>query len=389
MPQCPGPGQIQLYGPPSAGLGQRQPPGRGGPTGPGGRGVKRSRADALALGGNVNKRPRQAVPAQPPVQPPAPITSVAVMDVGQGNCNLVLAGAEPKFFFDTGMPLWFFTGTAPPRIFANVNPPDQGPIVEKHNQTTIPVILSHWDWDHWRLARAWQRLGAGQWTVPLQPRGPSANNFFLTLNQPNVIGPFVNPNAAAQPQANVAHPLPQAGYTIYRCHPPDGAPHDPGMVMNNSGLAVSVPIQTPPGTPLPPPAPARALLTADANFNSLPPVALIPQAAYTTAVHHGSRAHGASENLIEPPQPIANAGRIAYSSGRRGTLYAYGFPVQESLDHYRQAGWTQERSTAEGATIRQPGGAANRGNVRMGDQTPLADYQPSCFAVFRQPNQLP
>src|SRR5690349_23623069 len=99
MPQVVGDGQVDFYGPPPP---QARPAALG--NGNGGGGVKRRR---LSNGfQTANKRVRTVAPPPPP--PPA-YNSVCVEDVGQGNCNLLIDGAnEPRFYYDVGYPLWFY-----------------------------------------------------------------------------------------------------------------------------------------------------------------------------------------------------------------------------------------------------------------------------------------
>lgn len=65
---------------------------------------------------------------------PSPIASV--VDVGQGSMVAVFANAQPRLFFDYGWPLSFYAATAP----ARPTPPAPD---------AAPVVLSHWDFDHW------------------------------------------------------------------------------------------------------------------------------------------------------------------------------------------------------------------------------------------------
>ena len=64
----------------------------------------------------------------------SPIASV--VDVGQGSMVAVFANAQPRLFFDYGWPLSFYAATAP----ARPTPPAPD---------AAPVVLSHWDFDHW------------------------------------------------------------------------------------------------------------------------------------------------------------------------------------------------------------------------------------------------
>lgn len=292
-----------------------------------------------------------------PVLPPAPPAhnSVCVMDVGQGNCNLVIDNNnEPTFYYDVGFPLFFYTATAPTALFAGT-PPPSGPILQ-NNAANLEVILSHWDWDHWRLAAIWPGLAALPWTVPVQPVGGASLNFFNN-NLPNChVLPVGGPTT-----------LNYGNFTAYRAYPPVGA--HPAMVVNNTGIALGIDTQLPVGAP----ATHQVVITADANFDSLPaPFPLAPNITGITAVHHGSNAHGAANNLPTPVAPYGLVGRIAYSCGLSPTGYRpYGFPNALAIPNYQGAGWNapHEMDTPEGQGIRT--GVANYGNIRMGDQTAL------------------
>ncbi|HYI10879.1 MAG TPA: hypothetical protein VEK57_17600 [Thermoanaerobaculia bacterium] len=312
----------------------------------------------------------------PPVLPPTPpVSAVGVMDVGQGNCNLLIgqpgAGGTADVFayYDTGYPLWFYVSSLPPAMrFGGQQ--YAGPI-PNNQANTLRVILSHWDWDHWRLG-AIAPLNNLQWTFPNQPIGPAAANFLRTLANANVI------NAGGPPFGGPGNS------TIFSCVPTVN-PVPVAMLMNNTGLALSVPIVLPTAEP----AIRRVVLTGDANFNSVPlDFGTTLNMTGITAVHHGSNAHGAAQNLRAPAVNIA--GRIAYSYGiTTNGNHAYGFPVALAVTAYQNAGWTAASSTAQGQNINQAGLAAqaNRGNVQMGRNVVLlAAYNNTAFATF--PNQL-
>jgi hypothetical protein len=314
-----------------------------------------------------------AVAPPPPPPPLPPISSIGVMDVGQGNCNLLIdQNHEPVTYFDTGYPLWFYTASAPADLHAGAVAPS-GPIPQNQGGT-LEVILSHWDWDHWRLARVWPALQALPWTVPQQPIGPSAQNFLNGLANCQMYG-----GAAPAPAIN-----PGPNYTLYTCNP--GLAPAPAMILNNTGLALGITTRLPVADVNP----HFVLLTGDANFDSLPVGAPPPAPPLTgvTAVHHGSNAHGAADNL--PAPAVGIVGRIAYSYGvmPNGT-HPYGFPNALARAKYLAANWGtggNETSTAQGPNIIV--GPNNRGNVRMGDQTALnpAHYGNTAFALY--PNAL-
>lgn len=382
MPQVKN-GRVEFFGPPPSEQEPRSTLGAEphGTIGVELRGMKRA---TLATTTGANKRARVAPPAPgpgPPPPPPPPVHSIGVMDIGQGNCNLLFEGTEPLAYFDIGSPLTFYLASSPPAIFEAAH----GPIRHKAGGGELRVVLSHWDWDHWRLAAHFQPLQEVPWMIPSQPAGPLAINFREELPEVEEVGAPA-PAEMANPAAGAPINMPQGAFTVHHCWPPPGS--KPAMVMNNSGLAVSVPIRL----PILNPAEHKALLTADANFTSLPLLATLPAPPITgiTAVHHGSRSHGASVGLVPPAATIAGAGRIAYSSGCfPNGWHPYHFPHPEAVTNYRNAGWTQEFSTAEGNQINvgPPAGPAARGNIRFGDQTALpAAYAATAFANF--PNQL-
>lgn len=361
MPQLVGDGQVNFYGP---------PPQQAGPAalgnGNGGGGVKRSR-----LSDNFQTAHKKVKTVAPPPPPPPAYNSVCVEDVGQGNCNLLIDGTnEPRLYYDVGYPLWFYRNTAPANLNAGAVAPS-GPIPQ-NTAGTLEVILSHWDWDHWRLAAIWPALQALPWVVPVQPVGGASLNFFNN-NLPNC---FVVP-------VGFANAIALGLYTLYRAFPPPGA--HPAMVMNNTGLALGVTTRLPAVAPLP----YQVVITGDANFSSLPaPFPAAPNITGITAVHHGSNAHGAANNLPLPTWPYVGQGRIAYSCGLSPTGYRpYNFPNPAAIPNYQASGWTapNEMDTPEGAGIRT--GVMNRGNIRMGNQTPLAAAY-NVTAFFNYPHPL-
>lgn len=65
---------------------------------------------------------------------------VAVYDVGQANCNAVVdANIIPRMYFDLGWP-WS----------SKAMPPSTPTLLDLENEA--PVVLSHWDFDHWSYA---------------------------------------------------------------------------------------------------------------------------------------------------------------------------------------------------------------------------------------------
>ena len=280
------------------------------------------------------------------------------MDIGIGNCNMLVDQAGDVIaYYDLGYPLWFFL-TTPPANMQVANAAYAGPILQ-NAAGNLQVVLSHWDWDHWRLGHI-AGLNVLRWTVRMIPAGPAALNFFNTI-------PLANRNvlAGGAGAAPVAGP---GGSTIYFTNPVGAV--IPAVIMNNTGLALSVPTNLPVGDVI------QHQIVAN-NITGI------------VAVHHGSNAHGAAgPPLPNPVIPYALTGRIGYSYGITAAgNHAYGFPVPAAVASYQGAGWNNEMSTAEGAAI-NAGGVAGRGNIRMGAQIPLlAAYNGT--ASFAITNPLP
>ncbi|TGN14063.1 hypothetical protein [Leptospira ilyithenensis] len=309
----------------------------------------------------------------PPPPPPPPVGSIGIMDVGQGNCNLIFDNAnppEPIAYYDVGFPIFFYKSGAPANLVA------LGPILQ--NQTNnLEVILSHWDYDHWINGR---RAGLQNlvWNYPKQLMGPVAINFLGTIAvRRRVTFP-------------ITHPW-WGGARLVKCSPA-GMPL--ASWINNSGLALMVDILLPVNDPNW----HSVFLTADANHNTAP---LLPFGCTgITAVHHGSGAHGAAQNLVPPANlGAAGPGRIAYSYGvsPNNGSHPYHFPVQASVTAYRNAGWgafaggagpvlNAELACAETPlNYHQNMPQPPRGNIRMGDNTQLnnAHYGNTAFYNYR------
>jgi hypothetical protein len=350
----------------------------------GGAGVKTrsfTAMNGLPLGGKATWPPTKrlklapAVTVPPPVLPPPSSGALGVMNVGQGGCNLVFNRAmEPTLYYDTGYPLGFFRKTLPANMRADLAT-FTGPIYNNAAGNLL-IILSHWDWDHWRLgavpAFGGNTLAARDWLYPTQPMSPTAQNF---INY-QIAGAKAQVPAGTPPQVlNYGAGTPNAfSCTLYKYVPPGGA--FGGILINNSGLALRVPVDVAVG------AASQFLLTGDGNFGYLP---LIARAGLTGigAVHHGSIAHGASANLPAIPGGLAS-GYIAYSYGINPTTgnHAYGFPVAGAVANYQGAAWTAptETGTAEGAAFNA---GANPGNVRLGNQAALGGaYAATAFAAI-------
>jgi hypothetical protein len=303
------------------------------------------------------------------------------MDVGAAGSNLLINQDQPVHYFDLGFPMNVFKRSTPANIRAGA-PAPSGPILQ-NTAGNLDVFLSHWDWDHWRLAHIWG-ITVLPWTDVAQPVGPSAANFIAGLANRLIYG------GAASTVA--------ADYVLYQCVPVGAGAATPATVMNNSGLAMGIPTLMPSADPWP----HMIVLTGDANFDSVPALhPLYPNVSAIGAAHHGSNANGAAANIPAPVAAYAGAGWIAYSYGVKqlaagGWFHCYGFPVPAAVAAYTAAGWGTpaapplHASTAEGVNLNGPlpvAPPAVRGNIRVADPTALnAAYNATAYFAF--PNAL-
>ena len=340
--------------------------------------AKRARLPDPGPGAAPNPIPHPPVnPANParPVPPAAQVDLVGVMDVGQGNCNLLVKDGQPLAYFDVGFPPPGKGPSAPPTVQSGAQSPPCGPIVQ-NSTNDLFVVLSHWDWDHYQLGAQWPALKALQWLVPGQARGLKANEFLVSLG-----------NKAHVYAANFPPTFPIAEnalkFTLYRCNAA-GLPRS--AIMNNSGLAISAEIKLPANSD----DNRVMMMPADASFRSIPVVAMpvtMANMAGLVAVHHGSRANYAADDL--PVSAIGpGQGRLIYSYGIKpdGT-HTHGFPTQEAMGKYDAAGWGMKRSTAQGNAITEGGQPTPyplllRGNMAIGGGPLAGEYANTAFGAF-------
>lgn len=96
----------------------------------------------------------------------APNVEVRVLDVGQASCVAVLQNGRACMYFDVGAPM--YRNGKLPRGFEL---PEGGEL----------VVLSHWDCEHFSLARRYPELKDLIWLAPDQPVGPNALRFQAEL----------------------------------------------------------------------------------------------------------------------------------------------------------------------------------------------------------------
>jgi hypothetical protein len=260
--------------------------------------------------------------------------AVAVYDVGQGNCNAIVDKNEhPRIYFDLG---WS------PNFHAKSRPQQQPNFFACDRRATPPVVLSHWDMDHWCYAIKNSSFNAGSLTtkhewklealrrfwIARAPRknehklGPLTMAFYRALS-----GTHLLPGLSAVllwPESVKRIPF-SAGW-LEACRPGEGELDD----RNNNGIAMFVR----PNSYAP-----AILLTGDASFPSIPSLSRSKKTplAAMVAPHHGARVSG----FMVPKPKKGTLARLVMSVGEHNS---YGHPKQDAIDAYNESGWQSSRT---------------------------------------------
>lgn len=237
------------------------------------------------------------------------IDFVNVMDVGQGSANaLVESNHGARLYFDAGGGVLQHKRTYPGNLTFCV-------------AAEPPVVLSHWDWDHWSSAmiHGHHDLQDLSWIVPDQGSLSGVHAAF----------------AAAIAQSGNLYLWPSSWsdrtfgrITIQRCT------GNPGN-RNDSGLAMLIRGPSPKDDPI--------ILTGDADYRHIPAThALSGKYQAVVVPHHGGRAR--------TKHPVASPN----GSPTRRLVYSYGLPNYYKHPHvttiqaHRNQGWRgqETRQTA-------------------------------------------
>jgi hypothetical protein len=261
--------------------------------------------------------------------------AIAAYDVGQGNCNAIVDEYEhPRIFFDLG---WA------PNFHAKSRPVNQPDFFACDKEIGAPVVLSHWDMDHWCYAIENSSFNPGSLTTAHKWKPAALKRFWIArvpLKKKHKIGPLTLAfyhelkNIYLMPGLSsiLLWPRHVQGIAfshgwLEACCPPHTAPDD----RNNNGIALFV---------RPTPQSSAVLLTGDAYFESIPSLQNNIPLAGLVAPHHGA---SVTPGYIPPPAPGSPA-RLVMSVGAHNT---YGHPKQASIDAYNLQGWssssTQDR----------------------------------------------
>lgn len=215
---------------------------------------------------------------------------VVVRDVGQASFATAMDKADKGLFhLDAGWPISYNRHTALSK-----------PTLK---EADLPVILSHWDWDHLHGYHAISGLAGGHWIAPIQQLGPGAMR-------------VANKLASQGRLHGVGRRYLRGGpVEIGRCR---GGPN----TLNQTGLAASVTLACN----------SVILASGDAEYDFVPQI-MRGNADYLIVAHHASAMAGA---VVAPRRGKAPVARGVYSVGSGN---GYGHPNSKTLDAHLAAGW--------------------------------------------------
>lgn len=256
---------------------------------------------------------------------------VLVYDVGQGNANALCDDDNtPLAYFDLGGGCYADRHTYPPSARQR--------FCWKHDP---PVVLSHFDLDHFYSATLDQSAWEQTWIVPGgQHYGRTAVELLANIRARGQVRFWT----AGTWHVNVP------GLSVLR----PGA-HEPGR--NKSGLIARVELPTPGGA-----GPWPVLLPADVPFSvvSKGAPASMQGLRALVATHHGA----ARCNVGPPP----GTGTVAFSAGFNNS---FGHPIPAARGHLAGAGWARSLET-------QTAPSPSTGNIVFGPTSGL--HPPPCGA---------
>lgn len=263
---------------------------------------------------------------------------LAVFDIGQGSASAVLdVDGKPIFYFDVGCGVHGNKKTAPKTLkFCRCGEP--------------PVILSHWDADHWAGAALDPEMLKLTWIAPRQPlSGP--HQIALAANILNHGGSLLLiPTPRTKRKPRFVHLNGRSVLSLQR---------GTGSDKNGSGIIVTVEKRS---------IDCAWLLTGDADYGQISS----PTSAELVGVvvpHHG-----ATMGASPAPGPGKLAGvrpylRLIYSfgPGNKHGKTSISHPTVKTVDRHVIAGWDHGAWVAPG---RVPGTCKAGGDVRATASNP-------------------
>jgi len=239
------------------------------------------------------------------LDPRCQLTQLVAFDIGQGSANaLVCECGLVTHYFDVGCGSGRNAKTRPAVVsFCDDNRP--------------PVILSHWDTDHWAAASLDHKLRNLSWIVPRQ--GPLKAAHVAMAGEILKAGGMISVVAAG-----VTYTGNRQTVELIKC---PGAPGKRGL--NDTGLALVV---------LDHDSGRRWLLTGDAGYDLIPGLDLEHDFAAIVVPHHGADMGAHSVPPTRSSHPYA---RLIYSYGPDN---AHGrtnvsHPRAAALAAHEAAGW--------------------------------------------------
>jgi hypothetical protein len=234
-------------------------------------------------------------------EPPRPlralgeIEGVVAFDVGQGAMQGLMRRTEdhvvPVCYIDLGGGVLQNTHTFPSAFRQTCF------------GTRPPVVLSHWDWDHWSSAFRFEGALNSKWFVPPLSQKPLQQAFALILFEANAL--------------HIWKPTPGriffAGSVTWNLCT--------GRTTNDSGIAAVVQY----GHKL-----DRLLLPGDAAYMHIPSAAAATSFNSLIMTHHGGR-------LKSKHVPTAAAGAVAICSVGAGNSYQH--PFLDTFEAHAKQGW--------------------------------------------------
>jgi hypothetical protein len=230
---------------------------------------------------------------------------IAVYDVGQGSANGLISNQEVVCYFDFGGGAAPNTFTFPPALasFCQCNSP--------------PIILSHWDHDHWSSEGRDTRVHAQTWIVPRQ----TSNNTKRAPHHSSLIKAIQAAGGTILVWPSGLNSKRIGQLEISLCT---------GSAKNTSGLALTV--HPPSGV-----AGLPVLMPADAGYDDLRVVPTSGQHDAILCPHHGGRSN--SPKIPKPPSGAYQ--RLIYSYGPSNT---YKHPLLNTYDPHHLADWFDNRT---------------------------------------------
>jgi beta-lactamase superfamily II metal-dependent hydrolase len=239
------------------------------------------------------------------------LSQMIALDVGQGSAvALVDTAGLPRLYFDTGAGYLQHGGTVPPGLrFCLCSEP--------------PIVLSHWDGDHWSGANHDPALLKRTWIAPRQRIGSSQARFANRIVRAG--GQILILDRSAPVAVQLSWDNPRWGNRMAGSDQVMEILFCTGRSRNDSGLAVVVSDRL---------RGLSWLLTGDASYDKIPASSLGFPSVAVSVSHHGARQpRVGSLPPIRPAQPYA---RLLYSFGEANH---YRHPTLASVTSHGAAGW--------------------------------------------------